>query len=413
MIGKDRVRSLAASEQPNAVRVRRHLHTNPELSFEEERTAAYIADELRASGIDAHVDGATHGVIGLIAGRGGSPANRVADHGNGPVVALRADMDALPIREETQHEYRSANEGVMHACGHDGHVACVLTAGRILAALRDELAGGIKLIFQPAEERAPGGALAMIESGVLESPRVDRIYGQHVNTELPAGTVGFASGLFMASADEIYIDVRGRGGHAAKPHQATDPVVIASTLIVTLQQIVSRNADPNTPSVLSFGRVRADGAANVIPDKVEIAGTFRTVNDTWRETALERIRETSSSLASMLGGEATVRIVRGYPALVNDPQTTGSARSRAVDYLGEQRVVDLGPEMWSEDFAYYGRHRPSCFYNLGVRNEARGIVHPVHTPRFDLDEEALQVGSGLLAWIAIGALEGTLESAAG
>ncbi len=395
MIGKDRVQSLAASEQGEAVRVRRHLHAHPELSFEEERTAAFIANELRASGIDVEVDDTTHGIVALVAGH----------DGNGPVVALRADMDALPIREDEQHECRSTNEGVMHACGHDGHVACVLTAGRILSALGDELPGTVKLIFQPAEERAPGGALGMIESGVLDSPRVGRVYGQHVNTELPAGTVGFASGLFMASADEIYLEVRGRGGHAAKPHQTTDPVVIASTLIVTLQQIVSRNADPNTPSVLSFGRLIADGAANVIPDTVEIAGTFRTVDDRWRETALERIRETTNSLARMLGGEAEVRIVRGYPSLINDPQTTASARARAVDYLGEQRVVDLGPEMWAEDFAYYGRHRPSCFYNLGVRNEERSIVHPVHTSRFDLDEDALQVGSGLLAWIAIGALE--------
>ncbi len=396
MIDKEHVRSLAEREQTDAVRLRRHLHACPELSFSEERTAAFIAEELRASGIEARVDDTTHGIVALVAGGG------TAD---GPIVALRADMDALPIDEDEGREYRSTNDGVMHACGHDGHMASVLTAGRILLALRDELPGTIKLIFQPAEERAPGGALAMIESGVLESPRVDRVFGQHVNTELPVGTVGFASGLFMASADEFYIAVRGRGGHAAKPHQAIDPVVIASTLVVTLQQIISRNADPTIPSVLTFGRFTANGAANVIPDTVEMAGTFRTFDDRWREEAIERIRETTESLVTMLGGEAEIRIVRGYPALFNDPQTTGSARARAVDYLGEQCVVDLRPEMWAEDFAYYGRHRPSCFYNLGVRNEERGIVHPVHTSRFDLDEDALRIGSGLLAWIAIGALE--------
>ncbi len=374
---------------------------HPELSFHETETAAFVARELEAAGIEHTAGIAGNGVVAIIEG---------GDGDDRPAVALRADMDALPIREANDQPYCSTRDGVMHACGHDGHTACLLTAARILASLRDELPGTAKLIFQPAEERAPGGARPMIEAGVLDSPRVSRVFGQHVNTDLRAGTVGFASGLFMASADEIYITVRGRGGHAAKPHEADDPVVIASTLIVTLQQLVSRNADPTVPSVLTFGRFVGDGAANVIPDSVELAGTFRTMDETWREEALDRLRRTAGSLVRSLGGEAEIRIVSGYPAVVNDPDATAFARSRAVDYLGADRVVDLPPVMWAEDFAFYGLRRPSCFHNLGVRNTARGIVHPVHTARFDIDEDALRVGSGLLAWIGIGALESGSES---
>ena len=394
MITPDQVRHRADDLHEDAIRVRRHLHRHPELSFSETETAAFVATELRSAGIP-HVTGV--GGNGIVATLEGTRSE--------PVVALRADMDALPIREENTHEFCSANEGVMHACGHDGHTASLLAAGRILQDLRGELAGTVKLFFQPAEERAPGGAHEMIEAGVLEEPYVRHVFGQHVNTELAVGSVGFNPGLFMASADELYFTIRGRGGHAAKPHQEVDPVVIASNLIVTLQQIVSRNADPTIPSVLSFGRIIGDGAANVIPDSVELAGTFRTIDAEWREEALRRIEHTTTALVAALGGAAEIRIVRGYPPVVNDPEVTARARSRAVELLGADHVVDLPPAMWAEDFAYFCRERPSCFYNLGVRNEERGIVHPVHTARFDLDEEALRVGSALLAWIAIGELE--------
>lgn len=398
MIDVDEIRRLADEQYEVAVRVRRHLHRNPELSFEEERTAGFVAAELEGAGI-RHTRGVGgHGIVGVIRG------TAAVDDGT-PVVALRADMDALPIEEENDHDFRSTSHGVMHACGHDGHTSSLLAAGRILRGVADRLPGTVKLIFQPAEERSPGGAQAMIADGVLDSPRVGHVFGQHVNTELPVGTVGFNPGLFMASADEIYVTVHGRGGHAAKPHQGVDPVVIASNLIVTLQQIVSRNADPVAPSVLTFGRFVADGSANVIPDRVELAGTLRTMDDAWRERALERIESTTRDVVAALGGRAQVDIVRGYPALINDAAATALARARAESFLGNDRVVDLPPAMWAEDFAYYGRERPSCFYNLGVRNESRGIVHAVHTSRFDLDEEALRIGSGLMAWIAIGALE--------
>ncbi|MFW5683607.1 MAG: M20 metallopeptidase family protein [Spirochaetota bacterium] len=394
MITSEEVRRKADGLFDEALRIRRHLHAHPELSFHESETAGFISAELARAGVP-HVTGiGGHGVVAMV----GS--------GSGRVVALRADMDALPITEENDHDYCSTTPGVMHACGHDAHTTCLLVAGRILASLGDELPGTVKLLFQPAEERAPGGAKAMIEAGVLEEPRVESVFGQHVNPELPAGSVGFNPGLFMASADEIYVTIHGRGGHAAKPHQGIDPVVIASNLIVTLQQIVSRDADPTVPSVLSFGRISADGSANVIPDTVDIAGTFRTVDEAWREEALARIEETARSLAAALGGRAEVTLVRGYPPVVNDDAATRRARSRAVEYLGAERVVDLPPAMWAEDFAYFGRRRPSCFYNLGVRNEGRGIVHAVHTPRFTIDEEALRVGSGLMAWIALGELYG-------
>jgi len=393
MLDPELFRMRADEAFDHAVRNRRHLHRHPELSFEERETARYVCAELDALGVEHTPGVGGNGVVATIRGSG--------DH----MVGLRADMDALPIRELNDHGFRSENDGVMHACGHDGHTSSLLATARVLASLGSELPGAVRLIFQPAEERAPGGAKAMIDAGVLERPRVERVFGQHVNTELPAGSVGFKTGLFMASADEVYITVHGRGGHAAKPHQGADPVVIASTLVVALQQLVSRNADPTVPSVLTFGRFVGDGAANVIPDAVELAGTFRTVDESWRESALVRLEEAARSIASGLGGSAEVRLVRGYPAVVNDAETTRIARELAVAYLGDEHVVDLPTAMWAEDFAYFARERPSCFYNLGVRNEERGIVHGVHTPRFDLDEEALRVGSGLMAWIAVGALE--------
>ena len=400
-LSADTVKAAADALHEEAVRVRRHLHRNPELSFREERTAAFLSAELTRTGIPHASAVAGHGIVGMVG------------NNDGPVVALRADMDALPITEENDVEYRSTNPGVMHACGHDSHMTSLLVAGRILHDLRDRLAGRVKLLFQPAEERAPGGALPMIEAGVLENPRVVSVFGQHVNTELPSGTVGFNDGLFMASADEIYITISGRGGHAARPHQSIDPVVIAANLVVTLQQIVSRGADPIVPSVLTFGRVIGEGAANVIPDRVELAGTLRTVDETWRAEALERIETITRSLVESLGGSAESLIVRGYPMLRNDPAATALARLRAVEYLGAERVVDLPTAMWAEDFAYYAQHRPSCFYNLGVMNRDTGIVYPVHTSRFNLDEEALDIGAGLLAWVAVGALEEAARQDAG
>ncbi|MFP4376798.1 MAG: M20 family metallopeptidase [Spirochaetales bacterium] len=395
MIAASRIQELATQRFEQAVENRRHLHQNPELSFEEENTARYIASALEARGIekiDRGVGG--NGVVATITGAE-----------EGPAIALRADIDALPIQEVPGRSYGSTNSGVMHACGHDGHTSSLLLCASVLHAVQEELPGTVKLMFQPAEERIPGGAQAMIRDGVLESPLVHAVLGQHVNPDLEVGTVGFCPGLFMASADDVYITIEGKGAHAAKPHLGIDPVAVASNIIVSLQQIVSRNANPIVPSVLTFGRFIADGATNVIPNTVEIEGTFRTIDPAWRDAALERIERAVKAQAEALGARATVRIDRGYPPLVNDEPLTSASRRRAVEYLGKEHVVDLPPAMWAEDFSYFGLERPACFYNLGVRNENRGIIHQVHTPEFDLDEQALRVGGGLMAWLAIGALE--------
>ena len=392
MITSERIHDAAAELHASAVEIRRHLHRNPELSFEESETARFISGKLESAGISHTTGVGRHGIVAMIEGDGDR------------TVALRADMDALAIHEMNEAEYRSQTPGVMHACGHDGHTASLLIAGKILQGLGPELPGNVKLIFQPAEERAPGGASAMIADGVLENPAVDSVIGQHVNPELPVGTVGFRPGLFMGSVDDVYITVHGQGGHAAKPHQGVDPVAIASTLIVALQQIVSRNSDPIAPSVLSFGYINGAGTANIIPNTVELAGTFRTFDPQWRDDAVARIEHTARELVHSLGGRAEIRMARGYPSLSNDPALTERTRLRAIQYVGKDNVVELPPALWGEDFAYFANARPSCFYNLGVRNEARGITHPVHSPQFDLDEDALVTGAGLLVWIALGEL---------
>jgi amidohydrolase len=400
---QNEVRRRAAELAPETIAIRRHLHKHPELSFHERETSAYIAGMLERFDIPFRrmpgPDGSGYGLVADIEGGGG-----------GHSIALRADMDALPITEENDVEFRSTNDGVMHACGHDAHSAIVLTAGRILHEMRDHFNGRVRLIFQPAEERSPGGAKGMIEQGVLSG--VNRILGEHINPSLSAGTVGFRPGLMMASADEIYLTVSGRGGHAAAPSALVDPVLITSHIIVALQQVVSRRANPELPSVLSFGRVIADGAMNVIPDRVTVAGTFRTVNEEWRERALETITHIAQSLAEGMDGSCEVEIIRGYPVLENDDELTARTRQAAEAYLGPQNVVDLPLVMWAEDFSYYNREIPGCFYNLGVANEQEGWTRPLHNSRLMIDEKALETGSGLMAWLALSELnpDGDLQA---
>lgn len=316
-------------------------------------------------------------------------------------IALRGDMDALPIQEENDVTYKSDNAGVMHACGHDVHTSCLLGAAAILNELRDRFNGSIKLVFQPGEEKLPGGASLMIKEGVLKNPEVDSIIGQHVMPLLPAGTVGFRSGLYMASTDELYVTVKGKGGHGAMPHLNIDPVLITAHLITALQQLVSRMANPTTPTVLSFGKVMANGATNVIPNEVKLEGTFRTLNETWRAEAHIRMKKLAEELAQSMGGSCEFTIVKGYPFLQNNPAVTARAKASAIQYLGEDKVVDLDIWMAAEDFAFYSQEVPAAFYRLGTRNEARGITSSVHTPTFDIDESALEIGAGLMAWIAL------------
>jgi len=391
---KDTIKKMASEVREDVIRIRRHLHMHPELSYQEFKTAQFVADTLREMGIEPKEGVAGTGVTALITGN--EPTSGV--------VALRADMDALPIQEANDVEYRSRNDGIMHACGHDVHTSSLLGTAMILNQIRDDFKGTVKLIFQPGEEKNPGGASLMIKDGVLDNPSPAKIFGQHVMPLLPVGKVGFKPGMYMASADEIYLTVHGKGGHGAIPHMAIDPVLIASHIIVGLQQVISRHADPRTPTVLTFGKVVSDGATNIIPEKVEIAGTFRALDESWRSRAHELISHMAKSIANGMGGSCDVNIDRGYPFLKNDDVLTMQARKLAEDYLGKEQVVDLDIWMGAEDFSYYSQEIPACFYRLGTRNESRNITSYVHTPTFDIDEDALEISTGLMAWFAINEL---------
>ncbi|SHO62092.1 M20 metallopeptidase family protein [Algoriphagus zhangzhouensis] len=392
---KDKIKSLAKAYKEEVIANRRHLHSHPELSYQEFETAKYVASKLEEIGISNLEKKANTGWTALIKGK--NPEKKV--------VALRADMDALPIIEANDVSYKSQNPGVMHACGHDAHTASLLGAAKILNEVKDQFEGTIKLIFQPGEEVAPGGASYMIKDGALENPRPAGIIGQHVMPFIPAGKVGFRQGIYMASADEIYITVKGKGGHGAMPETLIDPVLIASHMIVALQQVVSRAASPKIPSVLSFGKVEALGATNVIPNEVKIQGTFRTLNEDWRAKAHEKMLSIAKGLVEGMGGEVDFEIRKGYPFLKNDPELTARATDAAKAYLGEENVVDLDIWMAAEDFAYYSQEIDGCFYRLGTRNEAKGIISGVHTPTFDIEEDALEIGAGLMAWLAVAELE--------
>jgi amidohydrolase len=388
---KETIQSLANDLHREVVMYRRHLHMHPELSFQEYETADFVSGSLKALGV-SHKRVAKTGITGVIGGKKSGKK----------VVALRADLDALPIQEDSKKPYCSKNDGVMHACGHDVHTASLLGALHILMELRHSLQHQVRFIFQPGEEKVPGGAIEMIKGGVLREPKPTAIMAQHVHTSLRAGTVGFRSGMYMASADEIYITVIGKGGHAALPQDAVDPVVIASHLVVALQQLVSRNADPLVPTVLSFGKIEGGNAPNVIPDTVKLAGTLRTYDETWRKSAWKKIRHTATELCRSMGAKCEVEIRIGYPALKNEEQLTERARTLAQEYLGKSRVKELPMRMTAEDFSRYGQVVPGCFYRLGTGNPDSGITSPVHTSTFDIDEDALKVGVGLMAWLAVG-----------
>ena len=388
---KDRIHQLAATYADDTVAMRRHIHANPELSFEEHETAAYIAERLRSFGLSPQEGVAGTGLVVHIEGK--NPDSRV--------VALRADIDALPINEANDVPYKSTKPGIMHACGHDVHSSSLLGTARILSELRGEFEGTVKLLFQPGEEKAPGGASMMIKDGALDNPRAGSILGQHVMPLIPVGKVGFREGKYMASADEIYMKVIGKGGHGAMPEMNVDPVLITSHILVALQQVVRRNASPKIPSVLSFGKVIAQGATNVIPNEVWVEGTFRTLDEEWRAKAKERIRAIATSIAEGMGGRIELEIVHGYPYLENHPELTRRTRTSAEAYLGTENVVDLDIWMAAEDFSFYSQEMDACFYRLGTRNEAKGIISGVHTPTFNIDEHALEIGSGLMSWLAL------------
>jgi amidohydrolase len=388
----EQIRLLAEAHYTDVLAMRRHLHMHPELSYQEVETSSFVAAQLQRLGLEVQTGIGGHGLTAFI--RGNNPESRL--------VALRADMDALPIVEQNDVEYKSKREGLMHACGHDVHTSSLLGAAIILNELRDHFEGTIQLVFQPAEEVLPGGASLMLKDGVFAERKPQAIFGQHVYPELPAGKIGLKPGVYMASADELYVTVKGRGGHGAKPDRNIDPVLIASHLIIALQQVVSRWANPSMPSVLSFGKVIANGATNIIPSEVKLEGTFRTFDERWRKEAHSRMIALAEGLVKGMGGEVDFRIDVGYPVLKNDESLTTRARELAVEYLGSENVVDLDVRMTAEDFAYYGHEMPGCFYRLGTASpNDESKSYSVHHPRFDIDEEALKTGMGLMAWLAV------------
>ncbi|RZK40482.1 MAG: amidohydrolase [Pedobacter sp.] len=387
---KEKIQELSSQIFEEVVGYREHLHANPELSFYEFETSLFIKQKLSSWGIEFQ-EMANTGVVGLI--KGELPSDQV--------IALRADMDALPIKEANDKPYKSRNEGVMHACGHDVHSSSLLGTAYILSKLKSEFGGTVKLVFQPAEELLPGGASIMIKEGVLENPKPNAMVGQHVMPLIETGKVGFRSGIYMASTDELYVTVNGKGGHGAQPHQNIDPVVITAHIIVALQQIVSRNADPRLPSVLSFGKVNANGATNIIPNEVKLEGTFRTLNEEWRNEAHRLMKKMAEGIAESMGGSCDFNIMRGYPFLINEEKLTANAIAFAQDYLGKENVIDLDIWMAAEDFAYYSQVTDACFYRLGTGNAAKGTTYSVHTPNFDIDEDALRTSTGLMAYIAL------------
>ena len=388
---KQRIEQYCRIYHSEVIAIRRHIHAHPELAFQENKTAEFIASKLKQYGIPYETSIAKTGVTGFIEGKK-----------KDKIIALRADMDALPIKELNDVVYKSKNDGLMHACGHDAHMAMLLGAARILNEIRADLDGSIRLIFQPSEEAYPGGAKAMIEAGVLEG--VQHVIGQHVQPTMRSGTAGFRKGQYMASADEFYITVKGKGGHGALPNQNVDPILIASHIVVAVQQIVSRMAKPDIPTVVTVGRFIAEGQTNVIPDEAKLSGTIRTFNEEWRAEIHKRLTQLAQGIAQSMGGECEVRIEKGYPYVVNDENLTENLRLFASEYLGKRHVKELDLRMTAEDFAYYSLEVPSTFYRIGTRTRGKEIT-PLHTARFDIDEDALYKGMGLMAFMAYRQLE--------
>lgn len=389
---KNKIKALAKEYHEEVIHIRRHLHQHPELSFEEVETGKFIAKKLKSYGIPYQHGIAENGVVGLIKGK--NPTSKT--------IALRGDIDALPIKEANEVPYKSKHEGVMHACGHDVHTASLLGVAKILNAIKADFEGTIKLIFQPGEEKLPGGASIMIKEGVLQNPSPISIFGQHVHPPLEAGTIGIRPGMYMASTDELYLTVTGAGGHGALPQNCIDPILITAHIIVALQQVVSRNANPTVPTVLTLGKINSTGGAtNIIPSEVKVAGTFRTMDEKWRKEAHQKMIKMATAIAEGMGGKCDLEVRKGYPFLINNEELTLRAKRNAQEFLGADKVVDLPIRMTAEDFAYYSQEIPACFYRLGTGNKARGIISSVHTDTFDVDESALELSIGLMTWLAI------------
>jgi amidohydrolase len=384
---------------PSMVEIRRDLHQHPELSFDEKRTSSQIRHFLNRHGIPYSEGWAGHGIVAIIKG----------DH-PGPMVMLRADMDALPILEKNNVDYKSVHDGLMHACGHDVHTTSLLGVAAVINENKKNLHGEVRMIFQPGEEKLPGGASIMIREGLFEPDKPQWMLGQHVFPQLQAGHIGFRSGVYMASADEVYITIKGKGGHAATPHLCIDPIVISARLITALQEVISRNIDPLTPGVFTIGRIYSDGGAtNVIPETVFLEGTLRSVNEPWRYKAHDLIRNHVKHITEASGATGETRILIGYPSLENNEEITSMCRQSAIAFLGEERVHELPQRMTSEDFAFYSQQVPATFYRLGTGWPDEERNFPVHSNQFDINENALETGIGLMSYIVLSNLSGSKE----
>ena len=393
---QQKIKDLARQYAPEFIEVRHHLHAHPELSYQEYETSKFVQQKLSEYNIPFEVK-ATTGVIGLINGK--NPGSRI--------VALRADMDALPIEEQNDIPYKSTKKGLMHACGHDVHTSCLLGAAKLLSQIKNEWEGTVKLIFQPGEEKNPGGASLLIKEGVLENPEPQGIFALHVNPQLEVGNLSFRSGKVMASADEIYITIRSKGGHAAAPQLTADTILIASHLIVALQQVISRNNNPLLPSVLSITSVQGGYTTNVIPSEVKLMGTFRAMDEEWRFKAHDIIRKLSTELVHSMGAQLDLHIDVGYPTVYNNEQLNDVAKEIAKQYMGTDKVGETEIRMGAEDFGYYSQQIPGCFFRLGTGNKIKGITSGVHTPLFNIDEDAIETGIGIMAILgATAALNG-------
>jgi amidohydrolase len=395
LISIEHIKELVSQYTEFLIEIRRHLHANPEISEQEQKTANYLSNLLNNWKIEHQTGIGGYGLSGLIKGK--NPDKKI--------IALRADMDALPIKEENDLPYKSVNEGVMHACGHDVHMTCLLGAVKILNEINNYFEGTIKFIFQPAEELLPGGALRMIEEGILKNPTPDAIFAQHVFPDLEVGQLGFRSGLYMASSDEVNLYIKGRGGHAALPKSYDNTILAAAQILVDLNKIIQLKKSIEIPTVLAFGKLIGDGACNMIPAEVNIHGTFRTFDEKWREEAHKLIIKTAKETAASFGTKCEVVIDKGYPFLVNDNKITSIAKSAAIEFAGKENVKELDIRTTVEDFARYTQLIPGCFYRLGTANHKKGINSNLHTATFDVDEKSIEIGTGFMIWNALAQLK--------
>jgi amidohydrolase len=392
----EKIKILSSKHFPKMVKLRREFHQYPELGFSEFRTSKRIAQELKKLGLQVKTGIAQTGVVGIL---------NVKKQGK--TVALRADMDALPIVEQTNFSYKSKKKGLMHACGHDAHMACVIGAATILTKLKKELNGNVKFIFQPSEESPPGGAKPMIQAGALKNPNVSAIFGLHCDSAIPTGRIGVKEGAFMAQADSFDITIKGVSGHGARPHDGIDAIVIASQVIQALQTITSRKIDPVQPVVVSVGKIEGGTKRNIICDRILLLGTARSLNKEVAKRIPRLLKEIVSGITQAAGASFELRYSPGYPVLINHPQATELARGTIIRMFGKQAIFEIKkPLMGAEDFAFYLEKVPGTFLRLGIKNPKKKAIYPWHHPKFTVDEDAINIGAALLAGTAFDFLNG-------